>query len=195
MPLTDFLKSFLQQLPQNLQYAGTRVAPLMAPDWERQSQFMQQQDAALAASQQQQENWEKQFSSMDQARKVQEEHQRGQLMIEALRAGLRPAGAQQTQGGPGLNGGGNAPSFGAGGGQSASPAQAPSPDPSTSFGPNMYAQMFGMQGATARGPNAASQQQPGQITPSSRMPAMGGDSGAGGAIAPAAMNIPALADQ
>jgi hypothetical protein len=203
MPLTDFLKNFLRALPENVQYLGTQVAPLLGPNWQQAIQAEQQRQLQLGAAQQQQENWEKQFAAQQAQQQQQAEFERGRLSVEALRSGLRPQPAQ-TQGGPSLYGNQPAaPSFGGGGGVGAAP-EVPNAPPSqtsiTSIAP--WLQMFGMQQQGGQGVNAPGQVTGAVTTPSMRMPAMGGASDAGGAVAPAAapvmptpFNIPGLQGQ
>jgi len=197
MPLTDFLKNFLQKLPENIQYLGTDVAPLMGPNWQQAIQSEQQRQMQMGAAQQQQENWEKQFGAQEQQRQQQNQFQQGQLMLEAIRNNLIPQGAQpqRTPGGPGLNGGGANPSFGAGGGAGAAPTQAPSPDPSNMSSIAPFMAMLsgaGQQQTGGQSVNAAGQTAPGGQPPM-RMPGMSGDSGGGGgATVPSAFNIPGI---
>jgi hypothetical protein len=195
MPLTDFLKNFLTKLPENIQYLGTDVAPLMGPNWQQAIQSEQQRQMQLNAAQQQQENWEKQFGAQQQQQGTQNQLQQGQLLMQALEHGFMPQGVaqpQRTPGGPGLNGGGANPSFGAGGGAGAAPSQALGPDPSNMSSIAPFAAMFGMQQGGGQGVNQPNNVPSGPMSPSSRMPSMSGDSGGGGAIAPAGIDIPGL---
>src|SRR6266576_5814351 len=138
MPLTSFLKNFLQQLPERVQYLGTEVAPLMGQNWQQAIQAGQQRQMQMAAAQQAQENWQKQFAAQQSQLGQQNEFERGKMQLAAYQHGLQQVPQpQQSPGGPGLNAGGAAPSFGMGGGQGGAPNIPNSPDPSnlTSIAP------------------------------------------------------------
>lgn len=186
MPLTDFLKSFLQKLPENIQYLGTDVAPLMGPNWQQAMQAEQERQLRLAAGEQQQANWEKQFGAQQQHARTQEDIEQGKLFSDYIRSGWMPQQAPENRG---LQGAG--PSFGAGGGVTASPETPIGADPSiTSLAPWLSMFNSGQQGVSGQAINGAGNQ-PGAVGPSNRMPGAAGASEAGGVILPA-MSIPGL---
>lgn len=190
MPLTDFLKHFLQKLPENIQYLGTDVAPMLGPNWQQAIQQEQQRQLQMGLSQQQQENWEKQFGAQQAQQGQENQFRQGQLQLGALEHNIIPYQPSQAQGGPGLTQNSPAsPSLaGAKGGGSNQPTSQPGPsaDPNAMLG-NWGAFMNGMQQAPSQGVNQPNQVPGGMaMSPSNRMPSMGGDSGAGGAIAAAA---------
>lgn len=156
MPLSDLIRSVLQ----NIQYAGTAVAPLMGNNWQQASQEMQnraatQQQAQAQATQQQFQNQQEQarFAQTQKYQDAEIEDKRQQNIAALRREGYDISLKQEgPSGGPGLNGEG--PSIGAGGGQMQSNQPNVPPQIATTQGI-----LNGMQGAPSQTPNAANQSQ------------------------------------
>src|SRR5712671_3363422 len=97
MPLTDFLKNFLQKLPERIQYLGTDVAPLMGPNWQQAITEEKTRNQQMAQAQQAQQNWQQQFAQQQAQFAAQQQHGQGQLQLEAIKAGLRQVPTQDGQ--------------------------------------------------------------------------------------------------
>ena len=153
MALSDFVRSVLQ----NIQYAGTAVAPLMGNNWqqaaqEMQNRQMQQQQADAQAAQQQQANdFETQrLAQSKQYQDAEVEDRRQQILQGFSKLGKVTLAEDQSPGGAGLQSGGA--SLGAGGG--AMQPNQPNVPPQI---PTTLGILNGMQGAPSQTPNAANQ--------------------------------------
>lgn len=135
MPISDFI----QQVLQGVQAFGNAAPAFDTKNWSenllRMQQMKQQQAEQAAAAQNQQgqqnlqeQHWRQQLAQQKAYQDAEIQNRQQELYLNALLHGAQPADAQQTPGGPGLYSGGNGPSIGAGGGQTA-PTGSPAPPP------------------------------------------------------------------
>jgi len=191
MPITDFLRSFVEALS----YAG------MSPQQQheallRKQQLQMEQQAGQADAEQKERMFQAQYGP--QGRYAQElDLRRQQQMIDLIRGGAYPQGAMPAgnaanlQGGPGLSATGPTTA------EAPTPTTIPPPVPnatsrggdSTAVSLMPFLNMMGLQQSGGQNVNAATQQG-GPTTPASRVAPTGATSGGGGVISPAAAPMP-----